>query len=272
MKVCRQKRCKNVKNFLSKFIILTFCAGLCTGAICCNAGAEATTLNKEYKIFKCNEEGTCIVRNKVLKSSIADKDANVLLPFEYSSISIATDGSNNFILRKDNKTGIADKNGKIIIPCEYLLIIHLKNTGKYKIKPDWSENVGLADMKTGHIDVPPVYQYIAPMQNGAYLVENNDKQGVLNENFKLIIPAEYYFIMLFPGHKYYRLHKVVTFTNQEGLPQTQDKYGIADINGNIVVPVECSWIDKNLSSYKQKVIKDGKNYIFDAKTGVLQKV
>ena len=258
---------------MKNFIITLFIFIISLNAHICIALEEQkdTKMNPEYKVLHCNNAGIgCIVRNNVLKYGLSDNNGNILLQFEFSNISIAKDGSSNFILVKNTKTGIADANGKIVIPCDYLRITQFENTDKYTIQPSWDNNIGLADMKTGHINIEPVYQRIYRMTNGAYLVEKDDKQGIFNNDYKLIVPPEYSFIMLFPGNKYYRLHKEVTFTNAEGLPQNQDKYGIADTKGNLVVPVDCSWIDKNLSSYKQNVIKNGKNYVFDAKNGKLE--
>ena len=138
---------------MKNFIITLFIFIISLNAHICIAHEEQkdTKMNPEYKVLHCNNAGIgCIVRNNVLKYGLSDNNGNILLPFEFSNISIAKDGSSNFILVKNTKTGIADT------------------------------------------------------------------------------------------------------------------------KGNLVVPVDCSWIDKNLSSYKQNVIKNGKNYVFDAKNGKLE--
>lgn len=252
-----------MKKFLmSVFILISLMTGGCFAQNIANH-------QNEYKTLKCNDaSGACIIRDKILKYGIADKNGNIILPVEYSNISIAKDQNNNFILQKDSKTGIADSNGKIIIPCEYLTIRKLANTDdKYLIQPDWAEKFGIADMISGHIDIKPQYDNIAVMRNGTYLVEMNGNQGVINKNFKLIIPAQYYHIMLYKGDRYYRLHKEVNIKNKEGFDEAVDRFGIADSNGRLVVPVECTYIDKNYSSNYQKFVKDGLNYIFDLTTG-----
>ena len=254
-----------MKKFLIPlFVLILFTAGA-------SFAKETTNKQEEYKTLKCNEtSGACIVRDKVLKYGIKDKNGKIVLPVEYSHISLSKDGSNNFVLVKDNKTGIANASGKLIIPCKYLSVIRLKKgTNKYIVQSVWGEHYGLADMKTGNIDIQPIYQHISLMRNGAYLVEWYGKKGVINQEFHSIIPSQYYFIMLFPGDMYYRLHKEVTVTNKEGLKETIDRFGIADLKGRFVVPVECSHVDKNKSSYKQKVVKDGQTYIFDVSTGNL---
>ena len=255
----------SMKKFLIPvFILIAFSAHTCFAQ-------DSADKQTEYKTLKCSKTtGACIVRDKVLKYGIKDKNGKIVLPVQYSHISLSKDGSNNFVLVKDNKTGIANPSGSSIIPCQYLSIKKFKkDSGKYVIQTDWDNKYGLADMKTGKILIPPIYEHISLMKNGAYLVEWNAKEGVINKEFNSIIPSQYYFTMLFPGNEYYRLHKKVSVANKEGLKETVDRFGIADLKGRLVVPVECSYIEKNKSSYLQKVVKDGQTYIFDASTGNL---
>lgn len=195
----------------------------------CSATTVFAINEKDFKIMECdNKTGVCIIRNQ------------------------------------DFKNGLMDKNKNIILPCEYLRIEPDYFPDKFRIQK-FDLKLGLADKQTGKVDVPPMYNTIYKLKNNQYMVsKDNDLNGIISADFKVIIPPEYYFIMLFPGDKYYRLHK--EFSN------SADKYGIADMSGKLIVPVDCEWISKNTSSYEQQFKRNGRKYIFNSNTGAIKEV
>lgn len=269
-KLVRNKDMGNMKKCLILLSTLLFCMIII-------GKNEVKSMEQNYKIFKCNEEsGVCIISDKYLKYGLSDKDFNIILPVEYMHISFCKNGDTNIeLMRKDEnghpKYGIADKFGKIILEPIYSQIRQSDDfKGKYVISDQYHRK-GLADMNTGHIYVEPLYDWFYLYENGDLHIENNDKIGVMNKLYKVIIPTEYESIYLLNGNKYYRLEKQIEFINEEGIKEPADKYGIADLDGKIVVPVECEWIDKGIYSYKYSVTKNGENYIFNSLTGKLEK-
>ena len=130
---------------------------LLTSGICC--AKENNQMNELYKITKCNETtGVCIIRDKYLNFGLATKSGNVIITPQYRYISQFKDSDSNYSLTtKDNKTGIADKYGKIIIEPKYSLIMPSRVKGKYQIQEKIGGKVGMADIKTGHIDLEPIF-------------------------------------------------------------------------------------------------------------------
>lgn len=152
---------------------------------------------------------------------------------------------------------MVNSNGKIIIKPIFHSIINSRINNKYQVQ-DSNYNIGLADAKTGNMDIEPAYDFIGSYDNGDYNVSKNSLNGVVSHStLKLIIPVKYASIYLFNGNKYYRLET------------SKEVYGIVDTQGKVVVPLDCSWIEKGISSYKYSVHRNGKEYIFDAKTGKL---
>lgn len=230
-------------------------------------------MDNNYKIVKCNEETkVCIIRDKYLNYGLSDKELNIILPAEYMNITFCKDGDTNIeIVKKDEsgcpKYGRTDKFGKIIIPPMYSSIRSSNIKGKYNIDLNGR---GLADMVTGQIYVKPgVYECIYELRNNQLSVESKEhKEGVLDTNYKLLIPAEYRQINLMNGDKYYRVNK---------LQGSEVIYGIIDTKGIFILPFEYSWIDEagkidaaGKPVYNYTVTKGNKNYTFNSLTGELK--
>ena len=98
--------------------------------------------------------------------------------------------------------------------------------------------------------------------------EKTHEEGIVNNKYELIIPTEYRQINLMNGDKFYRVNK---------LNGSEVIYGIIDINGKFILPLEYSWIDEAGKTdaggkpiYNYDVVKkDGKRYIFNSLTGKL---
>ncbi len=219
--------------------------------------------NTEYKVIKCDKQsGVCIARDKTLRYGLMSRDNKLLTQFEFSRIKNVN--SNLYIVTKNNKDGLINNQGQIILEPNYQIRpSRIENTLQYSLPFD--DKFGLISLKAGQVLVKNEHSNIIKDNAGNYIVEKNFSQnqnGVLNAEGKQIIPSEYYFIMLMNGNKYYRLHKEIN---------NVDKFGVADLNGKIIIPVECSWIDKNPSGFIYNVKKNDGNYKFNAQTGSLTK-
>ena len=219
--------------------------------------------NTDYKDIKCDKQsGVCIARDKTLRYGLMSRDNKLLTQFEFSRIKNVN--SNLYIVTKNNKDGLINNQGQIILEPNYQIRpSRIENTLQYSLPFD--DKFGLISLKAGQVLVKNEHSNIIKDNAGNYIVEKNFSQnqnGVLNAEGKQIIPSEYYFIMLMNGNKYYRLHKEIN---------NVDKFGVADLNGKIIIPVECSWIDKNPSGFIYNVKKNDGNYKFNAQTGSLTK-
>ena len=224
-----------------------------------------------YKIVSCDEaNNVCIIRDNYLNYGMSDKNLNIILPVEFMNISKHKDAYENYsITTKNRLSGIVNSKGKVIIEPIFYSITSSRIDDKYQIQTS-NFKIGLADAKTGHIDIKPEYDFIGSYENGDYNVSINLSNGVISHRtLKLIVPVEYSSIYLLNGNQYYRLEKSISFVNSEGLKETKDVYGIVDTQGRVVVPLDCSWIEKGIASYKYPVFRNGKKFIFDAKTGKL---
>ncbi len=223
----------------------------------------AFAMPDEYKVVNRNENtGVCVVRDKYVRFGLTDKNSQLILPCEYSRIKGISD--NLYITsNKELKDGLVNSRGEVILKPEFQIrSSRIEGTLQYS-KP-FDDNFGLIDIKTGKIIVQNIYTDIRKDAVGNYIVEKNldqNQNGVLDREGKTIINPEYYFIMLMNGNKYYRLHKVVN---------GNDVYGVADINGKTVISTECTWIDKNPSSFEYEVVKAGKKLVFNSQNGSLK--
>ena len=212
--------------------------------------------------------------SKYLKYGLTDKNLNTILPTEYDNISFCKGNDTNIEIIKrdsngDRRVGRTNKYGKIIIEPIYSSISRSKVNGKYQVRVDgFPNNLGLADIQTGHIDVEPQYSCIDQLKNDQILVEkfvgNVAQYGVLDKNYKLIIPIKYDDIRLMNGHKYYRA-RVKTLIY---------RYAILDVNGKIILPLEYTWIDEagitnkdGSPRFDYTIVKDSVSYKFNSLTG-----
>jgi hypothetical protein len=105
---------------------------------------------------------------------------------------------------------------------------------------------GLADRKTGEIVIPCIYTSMTPCKHNFLEIrkEDDEKWSLLKlPEQKMLTDIQYDDISSF-GDKYFKLKK-------------DDLYGIMDLDGNIVVPVECT----DIKSYTENVVLVKKSII-----------
>jgi hypothetical protein len=208
------------------------------------------------------------------KSGACDKEGKIIIPLIYYLIDADDLPDLFFVDLKEKKAGIIDKNGKIVIPIIYKdvyfreednlfyaevnddttaifnmqgnLIVKLiyqdfdeENFGNQILVTVKKKN-GLISKKDGRHTAPVIYDDIKwEKDNKYYLIEKDNKLGVINENGKLIIPAKYDDIEWLESGKHY-------------LVENDDKDGLIDENGKLVVPTKYDGIEYD---------KDDKNFI-----------
>lgn len=172
---------------------------------------EITTENTVYKCKKINKKDQLLICSK--QSNYLSKQYDEIFPFQFGYA----------VTKNNNLYGIINSEGKELIPNEYISLKHYENeTYKAKkgsqyysitiskdavkiiynkfdfIKLENSLNFqiyknykyGFADKRLKPLS-PIIYDSIYFFSPHIYVVKNNDKYGLTNENGKVIIPIAY---------------------------------------------------------------------------------
>ena len=168
---------------------------------------------------------------------------------------------------------LKDMQGKVIKNQSEYILTTSRIDGMLRVAQPFSDQFGLVDKNIGMIVIEPKYNsiYLDAAGNFEVSVGFNDI-GIISKDYVIIVEPKYYFINLLNGNMYYRLHDVQIIKNKFGLEQEIDKFGVVDIAGNMIIPVDCSWIDKTSNSYEYKIIRNGKEFVFNSKTGILNPI
>lgn len=238
------------------------------------AGKSQLFEKQGLKIKKCYDSiDRCVVRDRFYLG-LADKQGNLIVPCEFFDIRYIEGSKASFSVSKGSDLGIIDKDGHFLTQLtEGWHLGFQVHDNYYKIQNRLSsgmDNYGLIDVNSGKILIPMEYGSIFFDKVGNYSVLKNGFEGVISKDFNVIISPKYHFIMLLAGNKYYRLHLEEKFKNSEGLSNTRDLFGISDVNGKSVVPTDCTWVSKGVSTYNIEVTRNGKNYIFNSSNGSLK--
>ena len=201
----------------------------------------------EYQdIIGLNDEHCILVKGN--KGALSDYEGNLLTGYDFVHIDTMgygyTSGSDStavhvdlpvYAVAKGRRCGIISKEGKELLPCEYQIdgsalfkvlskgLIVLKKKGKY----------GLFDSQKAEIVLPCEYDDLEEdgSRSGYILIEKKSKWGVLDKNGREILPCIYPYAPRILGGK-----AILIKGNNE-------REGVADLNGNIVIPLEYLEID-----------------------------
>ena len=210
----------------------------------------------------------CIVCTKeishdpyIIIEGIIDIDGNIIMPFNYSSISRETDNKREIfvVTTEDEQSGIIDIHENTIVPIEYdymffwnSSLITVRNNSKY----------GVIDINNNKI-IPIEYDDIsvANKEKGLVIVEKQDRRktlvGMLNLNNQVVIPIEY--------DKIHYENDSKIYTQKNGL------WGMIDINNRVITDfkLECDYI---YSDADNKYFIAEKNDICAIVTNTLEQV
>ena len=120
------------------------------------------------------------------KTGILDKNGRIIVDADrYNSIFIDS-GSMTFQVKSDSLWGVIDTLGTSIIPCMYSNI-YIQNR---LFVVDQNNKTGVLG-KDNNIILPIQYDMVMPIWNELFLVRVGEKLGVVNSNNKTLIPIEY---------------------------------------------------------------------------------
>ncbi|MGM9552626.1 MAG: WG repeat-containing protein [Clostridia bacterium] len=173
---------------------------------------EIDSLYNTDKYIRITQNGLC---------GIADYNANVIIPTEYESINFIKD--NIFSAEKSGQWGLIDTNNNTIIPFEYKWVGSVANNivNCYTFdKKDY-----LYDLNGNCISESKYYiSEINSSDKNLIFIEDNDKHGAMNSNNEIIVPLVYDSIEVFSENLF--------AVQKDGL------YGLIDMTGNVVLPIE----------------------------------
>jgi len=168
------------------------------------------------------------------KTGIIDAKENIRVPFIYDDLRIFGDG---IMATSAKKIGYIDSTGKILIPIKY----------------DWlgplSSNIARAKLDgrlmyvKGSKEIVPPYDSFENFEGVYALISKNEKWGMIDQNFKEVIPPSYSSLKDFHEHL--------------ASAQRDNKYGYLDTLGNIAIPFLYD-LTEQFSEGFAPVSKDGK--------------
>lgn len=200
-------------------------------------------------------------------------------------------------VEKDGKCGVVDKSGNLIVPVEYTKIkvlddefMWVNQGGRKNSDVDNGLNDGKYGVmnKSGELVIPLQYNGIEKLDGGFFKVQLGGewaydalerlpicfdaKLGVIDTSGKLIIPIEYDDIENFDEGRFrvnlgaIQKYRRVATDSGVGLVREGGKWGVMDLSGNLVLPIEYHYVykragvclvRKDLGSEHFKLIKAG---------------
>ncbi|KAA3650637.1 MAG: WG repeat-containing protein [Bacteroidetes bacterium] len=201
----------------------------------------------EYDDAESFQNGIAIT-SKNGKYGIIDKTNRVIVDFKYEEIGPTT---NELILvANENAYGYINKKGKEIIPLKYEIAYDFKNG--YAIVKD-SSKYGIIN-KHGDYVIENKFSWIEPFDElGRCKAKYDSLFGVLDANGGVVLPFIY--------------GSIGSFNDSLILIAKDEKYGFANYNGEIVIPIEFDF-NPNVLVYAQ--FNNGfAKYLLKEKIGVI---
>lgn len=170
------------------------------------------------------------IARKEGKYGLIDSDENVIIPFNYDSMTYNYNNS-TLNISQNNKYGIIDLKGQVVLQPKY---DQLANTGVYQYDNDRNYigylNLYIATkenqvvlLDSNYQEISQYYDEIGYFNNETSIVKQGKQYGMINTFGKEILPATY--------DGLYNMYLDTYRIEREGL------YGLANKNGEILSPV-----------------------------------
>ena len=143
-------------------------------------------LSNEYEEIEYNKSNNLFSIQKSSKQGVVDIKGKEILPIEYNLILFSAESINAV---KDEEVTIFDKNGQKIENTKYASTIPTENEN-YIITIDEQGKYGVIN-KNGDLLIKNNYQYIEYAFSKYFIVTNNGKVGILNEEGKSEVDFKY---------------------------------------------------------------------------------
>lgn len=219
--------------------------------------------------------------NSVLapRYGIIDEDGHVIIPAECVDINMVSVGATLFWIVNIGKKGVCNEEGEVIIPFIYdnvdlsddLFICEIYE--QRNSSSSVSRNIKFSNIytkngeqrlcidNTFNIDVPKEYDIACYAGFGLIRVMNKEGEwGLINLMNDVIIAPQFSYIDVFDGTFAVvgnsEDSEVIMFPDKDGW-HVNMKYGLIDVFGDIVLPIEYAYIDKWDNGYYYLTKRDG---------------
>jgi len=147
-------------------------------------------------------DGYALVGNKdengVLHIGLVDTQGTETIPLDYTSVGSLSEGLIRVTRRE--KSGYLDPKGAEVIPLRYAGAAAFSGGVAVVSQKDYDGNVvyGLVD-KTGREVLPLEYTTLSRLEDGYLMVGQGSGRGLMDKNYNLVVPMEYYAVRVLPG-------------------------------------------------------------------------
>ena len=188
-----------------------------------------------------------------------NKKGEMVIPLLYSDAHPFSKG--RAMVAKEGLYGYIDKDNHTIIPCLYEKIQPFSESEAFAYK---NGLVGIID-PNGNVLVPMEYNQIEKLNEHLYAVTRGRFIGFLNEQKQELLPCKYHYIVIEDqtGKKLIRLRmntnpQIIYMTNNG------DKFGLMDMEGNILAPCKYDALDNFGDNNLARVERDDKYGFIDS--------
>lgn len=179
----------------------------------------------------------CGTKNRVWGCFDADGVPNLVTPYRSGHLEL----NKYFEVYDGEYSGIIDLSGKVLIPLEYSdLRIYAKDI-----------ICGTKDKRWGCFTIKGEQRFISDYDKNRrvfenyFVVQKDDKHGLINKDGEIVIPLNYPYLDLFSNKNLLRVKK-------------DNKWGVIDIDENIILPLEYEIFSEFDDRRKAMSISDGK--------------
>lgn len=195
------------------------------------------------------------------KYGIVYYNGKILFDTTYSNIYQLWNTLNYFLVTNNqNKYAVIDTNGKML--SEYLydkIEAFTENFELLYFLVQIKDKFGIYDKNFNEI-IPIVYDNIELVKQKYFVVELNKKKGLLDSNNKIILAIDYNCI---GDNLYYELGCEPEYVKKDTLIEIKKngKWGMANLNGKIIIPIIWDEIDKKEKFIETTKIINGKKKV-----------
>lgn len=178
----------------------------------------------------------CGTKDEIWGCFNADGVSNLVTPYRTGYLEL----DEYFHVFKGDYSGIIDLKGNVLIPLQYDKIdIYSKDL-----------ICGTKDKRWGCFTIKGEQRFISDYDENRrvfeehFIVQKDDKHGLINKDGEIVIPLNYSYLDLFSNKKLLRVEK-------------DSKWGVIDIDENIILPLEYKIFSEFDDRLKVRLISDG---------------
>jgi len=209
----------------------------------------------EYELIQFDLTGNLIFRKNGFYGMMTVA-MDILIPAIYQQFNgfrqmmYRVDPNPYSMVRRDSLYGYIDKNGREVIPCRFKQLGYEIHYNRVMFVE--REKYGFVDT-TGKVVIPAIYDRVFDFGSEATAIQKGEKWALIDKKGKLLTDFVYDMIV---GHTWHDGKFIVVYV--------QNKCGVLDANGKLVLPIEYEAIHQfsQATGFKPefRVTKNGSTY------------